>query len=254
MVRSGVIVGLCLLLTSSLCRAGAGVSGAQELFEHGCDLYESGQFDEAAQAFESLIKMGLKNSTLYYNLGNSYFKQGNLGKAVVNYRRALLLSPRDRDVKANLELVRSMVGLRDTTASFDLSGLATFPLRTLSPEEIELGFYIFAYAFAFCFVGCLFSGGQAKRVLTRVLIVCAIVTAVFLTLEAASSNRLTSHNEGVIVADCSLMSGPGKAFEQIGHLRQGVEVKLGARSGVWLEVRLPTGQIGWVEEEAVELI
>ena len=69
--------------------------------------YERGEFSGAAQQYEALIDSGYEDAVLYYNLGNAYFKNGDLGRAVLNYLRAEELSPRDADIRANLEFARA---------------------------------------------------------------------------------------------------------------------------------------------------
>ena len=58
--------------------------------------YERGEYGDAAQQYEALIASGYEDAALYYNLGNAYFKKGELGLAVLNYLRAEELSPRRR--------------------------------------------------------------------------------------------------------------------------------------------------------------
>ena len=72
-------------------------------------LYETGQFDLAAQAYQQLVDQGYTDSALYYNLGNAYFKQGEYGRSILNYRRAEQLAPRDTDIDLNLSLARAQV-------------------------------------------------------------------------------------------------------------------------------------------------
>jgi tetratricopeptide (TPR) repeat protein len=71
-------------------------------------LYESGQYAKAAEAYQQLVDQGYSDAALFYNLGNAYFKQGDIGRAILNYRRAERLHPRDPDTRANLELARSL--------------------------------------------------------------------------------------------------------------------------------------------------
>ena len=70
--------------------------------------YERGEFAEAAQQYENLIAMGYEDTALYYNLGNAYLEGGDPGRAILNYLRAEELSPRNPNVRANLDLARSM--------------------------------------------------------------------------------------------------------------------------------------------------
>src|SRR5678815_1292692 len=72
-------------------------------------LYEQGKFAEAAAAYEKLSQAGQESPALWFNLGNAYFKGGQVGRAIVAYRRAELLRPRDPDVRANLRFARHQV-------------------------------------------------------------------------------------------------------------------------------------------------
>jgi tetratricopeptide (TPR) repeat protein len=69
-------------------------------------LYVAGHFDEAARIYEQEVARGVQDSAVYYNLGNAYFQQGDMSRAVVNLQRAAQLDPRDADIQANLALAR----------------------------------------------------------------------------------------------------------------------------------------------------
>ncbi len=66
-------------------------------------LYNQNQFREAVKTYERVVAGGRVNGHLYYNLGNTYFRMGNLPKAILNYVKAQNLLPRNEDVEANLE-------------------------------------------------------------------------------------------------------------------------------------------------------
>src|SRR3989338_6537720 len=76
-------------------------------FEDGNAKYRAGDFKGAAAAYEPLIAAGEGTAAVYYNLGNTYFRLGQKGKAVAHYRRALRLSPRDADTRWNLQILKS---------------------------------------------------------------------------------------------------------------------------------------------------
>ena len=65
-------------------------------------LYQEGSFEEAARVYEEVSTLGFEDAVVYYNLGNAYFKAGHLGRAVLNYERALVLMPQDDDIITNL--------------------------------------------------------------------------------------------------------------------------------------------------------
>ena len=78
-------------------------------FEQANLLYAQNKFPEAASLYESMIKAGRHSAPLFFNLGNAYFRQGQLGRALFNYRRAERLAPRDPDIQANLRFTRERV-------------------------------------------------------------------------------------------------------------------------------------------------
>ena len=48
-----------------------------------------------------------ESADIYYNLGNSYYKIGDIAKAILNYERALILKPANKDIRSNLEIAKS---------------------------------------------------------------------------------------------------------------------------------------------------
>jgi tetratricopeptide (TPR) repeat protein len=82
-------------------------------------LYESGHTPEAIRMYEQLVAQGVQDSGLLYNLGNAYYRQNDLGRAILNYELAARLAPRDPDVRANLSLARAQAGVPEPAAAGD---------------------------------------------------------------------------------------------------------------------------------------
>jgi tetratricopeptide (TPR) repeat protein len=78
-------------------------------FEAANKMYDEGKYAEAAAAFERLSQSGQASAAVYFNLGNAYFKSGQLGRAIAAYSRSEELAPRDQDVHANLQFARNQV-------------------------------------------------------------------------------------------------------------------------------------------------
>ena len=84
------------------------VSGQDEFFQQGNQLYQGGDFAGALKAYQAVLQGGFESADLYYNLGNAHFKTGDLGRTILNYERARKLNPGDADIQANLDLARSL--------------------------------------------------------------------------------------------------------------------------------------------------
>lgn len=255
MKRVAVTVLILFTIGAPVVAGSLPVENINALFNDACDLYESSDFESALERFESLVLMGVRSSAVYYNLGNCYYKQGHIGKAVASYRRALMISPRDEDTRSNLDLLRSTVGTIDTTTSFSVGGLTQLPLGLASPREWQVAFYGAYYLSAACLLGVLFLRGRPRGRAARILILLVSVTLCSFGLSAHGRSRFSGDSEAVVVAErTEFMSGPGAAFEELAKLADGTELRLRARSGIWLEVELPTGEIGWVRESDLEKI
>jgi hypothetical protein len=240
---------------STLVWAAPGPGEVNSLFDEACDLYEASEFDGALRIFESLVSRGVKDPAVYYNLANCYYQQGEIGRAVANYRRARMLSPRDDDIRANLGFLRSSVGFQDTTGAFELSSLARIPGSIASPMEWQVVFFIAYYLAVACFLGVLFLGRRARSKALRALVVFIVISAASWVVAEYGRSRFTAVSEGVVIVERSeFMSGPGAAFDELARLPDGVEVQIKARSGIWVEVQLMTGEIGWVREQNLETI
>ena len=103
--------------------------------------YTEGRYTQATHLYEKLILSGIHNGEIYYNLGNSYFKMGMLGKAIVSYRLAEIYLPRDEDLKANVSYARQLTKDRIESKQF-LSFIKQFCFwySTLNVRELLLVF------------------------------------------------------------------------------------------------------------------
>ena len=68
--------------------------------------YQENQFEQAIKLYEEILATDGESADIYYNLGNSYYKNKDIAKAVLNYERALLLNPGDADIRFNLDMAR----------------------------------------------------------------------------------------------------------------------------------------------------
>lgn len=221
-------------------------------------LYLAGHYPEAAQVFEQLISQGITDSTIYYNLGNSYFQMGDLGRAILNYQRAEQLSPRDSDIRANLELARAQAGLMPPDqAPGPLSSLASLTRSWLSMNEtalLTLGLW-----FTFSLLMILFLQSRPGRLrsairhATWVAFFLVILSIFTLGTRLYSEHRLT---EGVIIAPAvSVSASPDEELATDLQLPGGTAVSLIEVRGERAHMALPGRSIdGWVPVESIETL
>ena len=91
----GLVIGLTILSPSTAADADA-VSAANQL-------YATGHYAEAAKILEQLVKQGVQDSVVFFNLGNAYFKKGNLEQARIAWEKALEIDPSNDKATQNLK-------------------------------------------------------------------------------------------------------------------------------------------------------
>lgn len=222
------------------------------LFNQGCSLYQSGDFDGARQCFQEIVESGIRSATVYFNLGNAYFKNGEIGRAIACYRRAQVLSPLDKDVKANLEVARALISIDGQISGYQSSAGSRSIFWPLSFAQNARVCYMLAYLVACSVVGAILVERSQRWVLLKIALGLVICLIFFGSLYFHQTSLLKRNGDGVIIANTTIVAGPGAAFEELGRLSQGIEVSILSESGIWLEVKLPGGIIGWVPKESVE--
>ncbi|MEO6026684.1 MAG: BatD family protein, partial [Candidatus Binatia bacterium] len=103
MLTMGFLAGI---VAASVAGAAGGEETAQTLFFQANTLYGDEHYPEAIAAYEKVLAAGIESGNLHFNLGNAYFKNGDVGHAILEYERARRTIPRDPDLHANLGYAR----------------------------------------------------------------------------------------------------------------------------------------------------
>jgi len=218
--------------------------------------YEAGEYAQAVDAYQSLVDAGVTDGALFYNLGNAYFKSGDLGRAILNYRRAQRRLPRDPDVAANLQLARAQT--KDRLEVEGDGGIVGFVEHLLvewttldEAAAVALGLWGL-----FCVLVVIFIVlPRARRALSYGMVVVALLLALSVLSVGVRVLGERGKSPAVIVADSvEIRSGPGANYLTEFTLHTGAEVYvIEARAG-WVRIALPGDLQGWVPEERVERV
>ncbi len=225
--------------------------------------YESGQYKLAAQSYQQLVDQGYADSNLYFNLGNAYFKQGDFGRAILYYRQAQQLAPRDTDIKINLNLARAQVvdQLEDSQA-VGSSGYITRLDKTTQQWFTTNQLAIFALGawilFALLVIAFTSSrkGSRLREGLQYALIGTLLALAVGIVGLGSRLYTDKAHPKAVIVAhEVAVTSGPGAQYVTEFALHNGAEVDVLETRENWVRLSLPGSQMqGWVPTGTVEAV
>ncbi len=246
------VIGLMVLLLFPS-EARADVESATVLFQKGNESYEAGDFDQAIEEYQKIVDLGIKNSKVFYNLGNVYFRKNQLGRAILNYRRALSLDPRDEDGIANLKFAKlfALDKIEERRVN-PFSNLLHWFLDLWSTDELTI-LVSLSYCLSILF-GILILFTRSRRALLWGLSMFLLVFVVF-SSSLAAKLYFDSIESGVVIApQAQVRSGPGEDYtlQFTGH--EGLEFQISGDSEDWYRILLPNGVRGWIPKEAVEII
>jgi tetratricopeptide (TPR) repeat protein len=229
-------------------------SALQDSMLKGNSLYTSGKYAEAVKTYEAIAAKGFDSFELYYNLGNALYKTNNITYSILNYERALKLSPGNEDARFNLEMAK-----RQVVDNIDLLPEPGFlrwwhelinsrPADTWGTHTL-VSFFLFLLFFALF----LFSATIRNKQLTFWFAILFLSYSL-LTFYFGSSQRskLVHHNSGVITERSVRMKGsPSETGTELFILHEGLSVQITDKLGDWIEIRLADGNKGWVKETAL---
>jgi tetratricopeptide (TPR) repeat protein len=219
----------------------------RERFARANRSYQDGRFVEAVAIYDSILEDGRESPALYLNLGNALLRAGELGEAIVAYRRGLKLSPRDRDLRANLRYAESFSVdvVPDDSSSMFLEWLAGLVRRVSAAEALHVAAALYWLAVAVFLLGRLRprwrrASGVAMWVLLPVLGLTA-------GLAAERAYAVWGRSEAIVLVEAiPVRTGPAEDYSVRFNLHEGTAVVIRRSADEWLEVELTDELSGWV--------
>ena len=219
--------------------------------------YARGAYQQAIIDYEELLKAGA-SADLYYNLGNAYYRTENITRAVLNYERALLFSPGDRDIRFNLQLAQSktidkivpesemffVTWYHSLVNLMSVDAWARLAIVALALVIVLFLLYLFAERIWLRKVG--FFGGTFLLLLF-----------VLANIMAWQQKQNLLHRKGAIVvaSSVSVKGAPAQNGTDLFILHEGTKVNIvDDAMKEWKKIHLADGKEGWIESKKIETI
>ncbi len=214
-------------------------------------------YSQAAENYEKIIaESGIQNSGLYYNLGNCYLREGNIGKAILNYRRAMKLDDSNYDLRQNLAIARSRRVDKIEINTQEKIAHRIFFWHYLLSTKVK---FIVASSAALLFLWVLIFSILSIRVPAALplSIVFLIVSCVFAASVLVDRYIDKNVKYGVIIADSTIArQGDGENYDKSFKepLHSGVEFKILEQRRNWWHIELTNSKDTWIPADSAEVI
>lgn len=251
MTKRLVVIILFILFSSKAFGEDQVAATQNQLFYKAGTYYSDRDYAKALQQYNQILTMGLGSGNFYYNTGNSFFKLGKFGSAILFYEKAKRLMPQDSDLKANLSYAKSITG-NETFQRPLVIKIIEKPFEGYNLNTLALMAAALYLAVILISVVCIINPILAKKFMfIYIILIAALVYALSAFGLRYYDEEILKHGV-VIVKEIEAKYEPIDKSTTYYTLREGDDVVvLNTRNG-WRQVARPDGKIAWVNKDAVE--
>ncbi len=231
--------------------------GEADLFNQANQLYMDQSYEKAAAVYEQLLATGKVAPEIYFNLGNTYYKTGNLAAAILNYERARRLRPSDPDIAYNLRManLNTIDKIEPLPQLFYEKWWDDYVNEGSVNRRAMLVVVLFWITLG---VGSvyLFSRNIGLRKIMFFMMLLAALAASFTWYMTYLQNRhLNDHRAAIIFSDSAYAkSSPDDKSANLFLLHAGTRIEVLDELKGWKKVRIANGNEGWIASESIVII
>lgn len=212
------------------------------------------EYQDAVSVYEQILQSGEESAKLYFNLGNAYYKAGDVNNAILNYERAKVLAPHDEDIEFNLRIANQFVvtKIEELPQPFFLrwrtSVVNRYPADTWSFYSIS-AFIIFLVLLGLFFFS---KSVQIKRLAFLAGILAIIVSGFTFSFAAQQKRKIAERNHAIVFCPrVTVKSSPTQSGTDLFLIYEGLKVEITDSLNNWNEIKLADGNEGWLPDSCI---
>lgn len=219
--------------------------------------YSKGNYENAIKIYERIINKDLEAPELYFNLGNAYYKSNNIAYAILNYERAKKMDPDNEDILVNLKFANQKIEDKiDVAPQLFLTEWKDDIIHLMTEKAWSM-LCIVSLAIAFLLFGLYVS--STNKTIQQIGFfggIFLILASVFLFFIAKDKYTTTKYSSDAIITSASVTAtgSPNEKGTKLFILHEGTKVSITQEDGIWTEIKIANGNVGWVKSESLTSI
>lgn len=208
-------------------------------------LYDQGLYQKALDQYEEIVSAGIKDTELFYNIGNCYVRLGEYGEAKLYFERALVFDPNNTDALHNLDWINLRLADALIEPSQELIEWLSELFRGALHEEVWviLGSFVLLSSFLLL----LWKRFSYRKINWRIPFTTSLIGIILLTVGAISRPQIT---KCIVVEPNSYgYSEPSDRGKRIILLSEGSAGKIIRIQEGWSLIAIGDGRSAWFESE-----
>lgn len=252
-----IFVVLATLVLSTCVLAASNKFNPYEAFNRANQFYRKADYNNAIELYRQILSNGYASKEILFNLANSYYRLNQFHFAILYYERARRIDPSDEDINFNLQMANlRIVDKFDEVPKFFLVQwweklVDAYNSKTWTILAIA-SIWLSAFAFALLLV---LNNTTFKKALFALGFSFLLLFVMNSVLAYSRFHNEDSKDYAIVFAINSyIKSSPEENSTDLFILHQGTKIQILDRVGKWFKIRIPNGNIGWIEQKEIEII
>ena len=250
-------IGLCFIMMLGLPALSFGDDGTQALFEKANNYYSKNKYKEAISGYNQLLKLGESSAVVYYNLGNAFYRDGDIASALLYYEKAHKLSPGDEDINFNIRFanVRTTDKIDEAPELF-LSKWWKGVILAISADTLGIvGIVLFLFGSGLLVFYFFSVSGSIKKLSFFSALTLFFLGIVSIVIGGSQVSYFNSNKQAIVfISSVNVKGSPTDQATTVFVLHDGTKVNVLDNANGWLKIRLANGNEGWLKPSDIKEI
>ncbi|WP_127136339.1 tetratricopeptide repeat protein [Flagellimonas oceanensis] len=226
-----------------------GFAQNETLFNEATELYNNGEYSAAIENYEEILENGEHSASLYFNLGNCYYKLNSIGPSIYYYEKALLLSPNNEEIKNNLRFAQNMrLDAIEEMPKTELSRIYNSIIGMFTSDQWAYLAVALVFLFVLAYMAYYFlRPANQKRAAFITSMLSLTLSAVSLLFAYLNHQQNKNDDPAIVFAkEVSVNSEPNTNSNTVFTIHEGTKVNILDKLDEWRRIRIADGQTGWL--------
>lgn len=231
-------------------------ANAQSIKDSAANWYQEEQFEQAIQAWQSILDKEGESAAVYYNLGNAYFKLDKTALSILNYERALLLEPENEDIQHNLQVAQATIKDRVEAIPelFFIVWLNNLNMWISGTAWGIISIITFILMLSLLLWRLFRRTRSGSGMITYSVIALFVLSGLTLLLAIRAERLKSLSNDAIIMEDVMVKSSPSETGTNLFEVHEGLKIEVLDSVNNFAEIKLTDGKKGWISADKAESI
>ena len=241
-----------IFLIQSFCSV---VSAQSDLLNNAADAMEQKQYQKTIDNYIQIIQNNGTSDGVLYNLANAYYAKGDISNAILNYEKALLISPSNSDIKHNLSMAYELIEnpIHDVNNFFISTGYWGF-VKSFNSNQFSIFLIILILILLSTLYFVLFKNKE-KLIKWQWKICLPLIGLIALNfLMLSQRNHIEQGAHAIIMESSKMYSGADERSQVLQNLDFGIKAEVLDSIDTWYKLNLPDMEQGWIQKSNIAII